>query len=154
MPFSSAFARKGKDRMEAAAHLFLIGAIVAVVVCVLLGLFSRTRKPAQAFYFFVSLAFLLAGAYRITDGLALRAKGLVQVSSGHTSQLLSVAAHPTATAVSFWVNMLFAGGASVCGLLGVIAFALPDREKDKTNEEPDQSEEGEEPDRSEDAAEG
>lgn len=140
--------------MEAAAHLFLIGSIVAVVLFVLFGLFSRTREPAQVFYFFVSLAFLLAGAYRITNDLALHAKGLVQVSSGHTSQLMSVAAHPTATALSFWVDMLFAGGFSVGGLLGAIAFALPDRGKGKTNEESGQSEEGVEPDRSEEDAAG
>jgi hypothetical protein len=140
--------------MEAAIHLFSIGSIVAVVLYVLLGLFSRTREPTQVFYFFVSLAFLLAGAYRISNALALHAKGLVQVSSGHTSQLMSVAAYPTATAASFWVNTLFAGGVSVCGLLGAIVFALPDREKVKTNEEPDQSEEGEKSDRSEEDTEG
>ena len=135
--------------MEAATHLFLIGSIVAVVLYVLLGLFSRTREPTQVFYFFVSLAFLLAGAYNITSALALHAKGLVQVSSGHTSQLMSIAAYPTATAVSFWVNTLLAGGVSACGLLGAVVFALPERKKVKTNEEPDRSEEGEEPDRSE-----
>ena len=128
--------------MEAAVYLFLVGSIVAVVLYVLFGLFSRTREPTQVFYFFVSLALLLAGAYRITSALALHAKGLVQVSSGHTSQLMSVAAYPSATAVSFWINTLLAGGVSVCGLLGAVVFALPEREKVKTNEEPDRSEEG------------
>lgn len=140
--------------MEAAIHLFLIGSIVAVVLYVLFGLFRRTREPTQVFYFFVSLAFLLAGACRITNDLALHAKGLVQVSSGHTSQLMSVAAYPTATAFSFWIDMLFAGGASVCGLLGAVVFALPEREKVKTNEEQDRGEEGEEPDQCEEGTVG